>query len=101
MVSRIITSACDKCKGAVKQSYEDPREWSCMNCGKLFLFLNSKELEIQSLNRTNKRRGHYDGPPNVQSGQSKAQIKQKELEKATPTELEGDDAEWNRLNGNG
>jgi len=101
MATRIAISACDKCRGALRQSYEDDREWSCMNCGKLFLYLTSKELEIQSLARLNKRRGHYDGPPNVQSGQSKAQAKQKELEEAASTELEGDDEEWNRLNGNG
>ena len=96
MVTRILTSSCDKCQGALKQSHEDPKEWSCMNCGKLFLFLTPQEEEIQETYR-HKRPG--TAGPQVPGKETKRRKSKTILEETQDNEVEGDDAEWNRLNG--
>ena len=100
MVARILTGSCEKCKGALKQSLEDPNEWSCMNCG--MLFLAQTEKKIREVSRRKDKNYHEPRLPGDESEKAKERRLQVEaLEKEDKTEvLEGDDAEWERLNPN-
>lgn len=99
MVTNILTGSCEKCKGAIKQSLEDPNEWSCMNCGILFLVLPETEREVREATRE-KARNYEPRLPGDESEKVKERRLQTEaLEKVDKTEvLEGDDTEWKRLN---
>ena len=90
MVSRIITKGCPKCGGALKEDTRE-REWSCMNCGMLYLPANFSRVSESKL--------HEPQLPGEKAKSSKkSTLDTLNQDPVLETEDLGDDSEWERLN---
>ena len=92
MVSRIVTKGCPKCGGALK---EDPREheWSCMNCGMLFLPETLSEVPLSKVRLMEPRL-----PGEKVESTKKPTLDTLNQDPILDPENLGDDSEWERLN---
>ena len=90
MSNRIVTQGCTKCGGAIKEEAE-VGEWSCMNCG--MLFLPEKSTKVRETSRPPTFKEDVEEEPEGKSTlDSLSEVPILELEDL------GDDLEWERLN---
>ena len=90
MSNRIVTQGCTKCGGAIKEEAE-VGEWSCMNCG--MLFLPEKSTKVRETSRPPTFKEDTEETPEGKSTLDSLS----EVPRLEPEDL-GDDLEWERLN---
>tara|TARA_Y100000310_G_C20342634_1_gene650523 strand:- start:160 stop:513 length:354 start_codon:yes stop_codon:yes gene_type:complete len=92
VVSRIFTQGCPKCGGALKEDARE-KEFSCMNCGMLFLPKTLPEVPLSKFRLMEPRL-----PGEKVESTEKPTLDTLNQEPVLDPEDLGDDSEWERLN---